>query len=304
MSNVEYEFSQGFFQSKFPVTSDTISFSDQGANFTWSVQSDVPVGFGHFPSDSNIDAFVPRTTATGNIELILRATSPGKSIFSRTNPVTANTDAHIEFFEVVGKWKVVFVATNTADPNFTTTLGTSALNSPTTPTFPFTSPFVVLSGSSPSPCGCSGFKTSFNASFNPIGKFSEIRFSTSASQISKFIEIDELNTTLSCFCAGTRFATRMGTTIVEELAVGDKILTAEGGETTVRWVGKQFIDPKLMHPSITNPICIRAGALGEGVPKRDLFLSQDHAIEIGVMLITAGALVNGQTIYQVPKMPT
>ena len=108
---------------------------------------------------------------------------------------------------------------------------------------------------------------------------------------------------LNCFCAGTLIDTPAGKRPVEELMAGDKVLTADGKETTVHWLGQQFVDTTLRHPRMVNPICITTGALGGGLPERDLFLSQDHAVAIDGTLYNAGALLNGETIYQVVEMP-
>lgn len=106
-----------------------------------------------------------------------------------------------------------------------------------------------------------------------------------------------------CFCAGTGIATPSGPRAVETLQQGDKLLTSDGGETTVKWLGRQDVPVRYLHPAKINPICIKAGALADGVPARDLYISQDHAIAIDGLLINAGALVNGHSIYQVGRMP-
>jgi len=46
---------------------------------------------------------------------------------------------------------------------------------------------------------------------------------------------------------------------------------------------------------------IAAGALGEGLPRRDLVLTGDHALLLEGVLVNAGALVNGTTIARVPR---
>jgi len=115
--------------------------------------------------------------------------------------------------------------------------------------------------------------------------------------------INGITANATCYCAGTAIATPDGPRAVETLVAGDIINTADGGKTTVRWLGEQPIATRFLHPAKINPICIRAGALGEGVPSRDLFVSQDHAIAIDGLLINAGALVNGTSIYQVKDMP-
>ena len=131
-----------------------------------------------------------------------------------------------------------------------------------------------------------------------VGQFSAIRFTTSDRVV-----FHELSANISCFCAGTAIATPEGPRAVETLAPGDRLLTFAGEMTTVRWLGEQPVNVRLSHPAKVNPIRITAGALADGAPARDLFLSQDHAIAIDGMLINAGALVNGRSIYQVPDMP-
>lgn len=108
---------------------------------------------------------------------------------------------------------------------------------------------------------------------------------------------------LNCFLEGTLVDTPTGKRRVETLSAGDVVSRSDGGVTTVKWLGFQNVDTALMHPKLVNPICIKAGALGADLPERDLYLSQDHAIAIDGVLYNAGALVNGQTIYQVTEMP-
>lgn len=117
------------------------------------------------------------------------------------------------------------------------------------------------------------------------------------------ITINSLTATINCFTAGTRIATPDGPRAVETLQAGDMVLTASGAARPVKWLGHSHVDTRLTHPAKVNPICITAGALGGGLPERDLMLSPDHAIELGGTLYNAGALVNGETIYQMRQMP-
>lgn len=115
--------------------------------------------------------------------------------------------------------------------------------------------------------------------------------------------VNHITGTPNCFAAGTMIATDQGEVAVEDLKAGDLVRTADGRLTPVTWLGTQQIDTRLTHPAKVNPICITAGALGGGLPLRDLHVSADHAIEIDGTLYNAGVLVNGETIYQKRQMP-
>jgi hypothetical protein len=99
-----------------------------------------------------------------------------------------------------------------------------------------------------------------------------------------------------CFLAGTGILTPSGEVPVEALRPGDLVLTAEGEALPVRWVGRQTVEARFADPLHAWPIRIRAGALADGMPSRDLLLSPGHAVLVGNILANAGALVNGSTI--------
>ncbi len=106
-----------------------------------------------------------------------------------------------------------------------------------------------------------------------------------------------------CFCAGTMIATPTGAVAVESLAAGDLVLTADGQVRRVRWLGRSTIARVFADPTQVLPIRIRAGALDENVPARDLLLSPGHAVRIGDVLVHAGALVNGTSIVRETDVP-
>ncbi len=109
-----------------------------------------------------------------------------------------------------------------------------------------------------------------------------------------------------CFYPGTALATPTGEIKVEDIQAGDMLLTADGPKP-VRWIGQSHIHTGFADPLRTLPIRIRAGALGAGLPFRDLLLSPDHAIHLDGILVQAGALVNGTSIlrdYDVPEQFT
>jgi hypothetical protein len=134
----------------------------------------------------------------------------------------------------------------------------------------------------------------------PAGQWNTIQFKPSGGA---FMELSSITSTVNCFLPGTAIATETGEAAVETLTPGDLVRTADGRLEAVVWLGEMKIDTRLMHPAKVNPVCITAGALGGGLPGRDLYLSADHAVEIDGVLYNAGALINGTTIYQVAQMP-
>lgn len=106
-----------------------------------------------------------------------------------------------------------------------------------------------------------------------------------------------------CFLAGTLIATPGGETAIEDLRIGDAVVTADGRTRPVRWVGRQTIVTVFADPLRTLPVRVAADALGEGLPARDLYVSPEHALLVSGVLVQAGALVNGTTITRVADLP-
>ncbi len=109
-------------------------------------------------------------------------------------------------------------------------------------------------------------------------------------------------TLVACFMAGTRIATTMGDVAVERLAIGMHVLTDDAGSMPVEWIGHRDIDCA-SHPEPIQvwPVCVRAGAFGNGVPVRDLWLSPDHAVFVDGVLIPVKHLINRTSIVQMPR---
>ncbi len=111
-----------------------------------------------------------------------------------------------------------------------------------------------------------------------------------------------LDILIHCFASGTRILTLGGEVPVEDIAVGDTVVTVrQGGPTTrkVVWTGQRSIDiPRHPEPELVRPVRIRAGAFGVGLPERDLRLSPHHAVYADGCLFEVLSLVNGVTILQ------
>jgi len=79
-----------------------------------------------------------------------------------------------------------------------------------------------------------------------------------------------------CFVNGTLIATSNTEVAVEDLKIGDVVITRDNGPQTVSWLGKKVLSSNT--PEYLLPIRIKANALGEGLPKRDLLVSPQHRI--------------------------
>jgi hypothetical protein len=110
-----------------------------------------------------------------------------------------------------------------------------------------------------------------------------------------------LISTVPCYCAATLIATDRGEVAVEALRVGDRVIARGGAARPVRWIGRRGYGARFVAANrAIQPIRIRAGALGAGVPRRDLFVSPLHALLFLVagreVLVPAEALVDGAGI--------
>ena len=106
-----------------------------------------------------------------------------------------------------------------------------------------------------------------------------------------------------CFYPGTLIRTPNGDAKVETLKRGDLVVTNDGRTLPVSWLGRQSVSMVFADPLRVQPIRVKAGALGESVPSRDLLVSPDHAILIDGVLVQAGALVNGTSIVREANVP-
>jgi hypothetical protein len=111
---------------------------------------------------------------------------------------------------------------------------------------------------------------------------------------------------LACFAAGTRIETPGGPLPVEALRVGDLVLAHDGDAggalrpQPIVWIGHRSYDCAIhANPTMVWPVRVSAGALGAGLPRRDLFLSSQHALFLRGVLIPVGLLVNGRSIARV-----
>ncbi len=142
---------------------------------------------------------------------------------------------------------------------------------------------------------------SFTSTYAIQGNFvtSDFQLSEPRLPAASGVEYDSVEITMvACFAAGTQILTPRGGIAVDTLRIGDLVTTASGDQRPVRWVGRQTVSTRFGDPLRVLPIRIRAGAIADGLPARDLLLSPDHAVLLDGFLAQAGALVNGSSIIR------
>lgn len=84
-----------------------------------------------------------------------------------------------------------------------------------------------------------------------------------------------------CFAEGTAIRTDKGLRQVQDLCAGDAVWTADAGLQNIAWAGMHRLGPRdLDLGPQRRPIRVAAGALGGGLPRRDLILSPQHRVLI------------------------
>ncbi|MDD9718421.1 Hint domain-containing protein [Dinoroseobacter sp. PD6] len=85
-----------------------------------------------------------------------------------------------------------------------------------------------------------------------------------------------------CFTHGTLILTPDGEIPIEALRVGDLVCTRDHGPQPIRWIGSRAVvlrdEPR--GDDRLRPVRIVAGALGNGLPRRDLLVSRQHRMLI------------------------
>ncbi|MCB4769028.1 Hint domain-containing protein [Ancylobacter sp. Lp-2] len=208
-------------------------------------------------------------------------------------------------YSIIGSYKVTF---SSGTPSTITTIQTFAPN-PTTATDNTTDDafsvgeFIYYSGD---PFGTGYFDVYIG--YTPYGFITELagdyylNTDNPSLALGTVLSVTEQDL-IVCFLAGTRIATPAGEAAIDTLAAGDLVLTHEGTAKPVRWLARQTVATVFADPSRAMPILVRAGALGEGLPMRDLEVSPDHALLVDGTLVQAAALVNGTSIRRRSAMP-
>jgi hypothetical protein len=100
-----------------------------------------------------------------------------------------------------------------------------------------------------------------------------------------------------CYLKGTHILTTLGERKIEDLQIGDLVITIDGAKP-IEWIGgrRYLRAPGQGWAAAIKPVRVARGALGPNVPHADLLLSQEHRLLLDGGLIRVGDLVNGTTI--------
>lgn len=185
-----------------------------------------------------------------------------------------------------GNWRINPAGTSTSgnvtftDPDNTLTAGD---------TFTYNATSYTFNGSGGSPTGffaTSGGTTYFYSHTAIAGSTNIGAINTAGSEV------------ITCFTAGTLILGEHGEVPVESLKAGDLVRTASGALRPVKWIGEQRISLRFISRHRSLPVKVKARALGENSPARDLVVSPGHAILVDGVLCNAAALINGTTIVR------
>jgi hypothetical protein len=107
---------------------------------------------------------------------------------------------------------------------------------------------------------------------------------------------DGTELTALCFCIDTMIATPSGQVKVQDLAVGDLVMTLRGEVRPIMWIGAGTVLATRGRRNAATPVIVRKGALGDNVPCHDLRVTKGHSLYLDHVLIPAEFLVNHRSI--------
>lgn len=150
---------------------------------------------------------------------------------------------------------------------------------------------IDLSGIAPGTVSYSGGELLFDGS----DAFPLALASGSTLQIGASGDGTELTAQL-CFCIDTMIQTPSGRVRVQDLAVGDLVMTLSGVARPIAWIGTGAVLATRGRRNAATPVIVRKGALADNVPTHDLRVTKGHALYLDGALIPVEYLVNHSSI--------
>lgn len=139
----------------------------------------------------------------------------------------------------------------------------------------------------------------------PESTTTSIQFNQPNPDVVTYDPVGPGDTGLACFRSGTRVETAAGTRAVEELKVGEMVLTKDSGEAPIRWLAHRTVPGRGRFA----PVRLAKGAFGA---TGALWLSPQHRVLVSgarvellfaqsEVLVPAKALVDGETVCRVEQ---
>ena len=102
----------------------------------------------------------------------------------------------------------------------------------------------------------------------------------------------------NCYLKGSQILTLQGERSIEDLRIGDLLLTVSGEAKPIKWIGRRRFDrgEQKSWDDAVAPVKIARGAFNGELPHSDLYVSASHRFYINGLLISAGDLINGSSI--------
>ncbi|WP_282960700.1 Hint domain-containing protein [Actibacterium sp. MT2.3-13A] len=120
---------------------------------------------------------------------------------------------------------------------------------------------------------------SLNVVYDSNPENGTVYFRDADGEITGTMRFEEIENVIPCFTPGTMIATPTGERRVEDLREGDKIITRDNGIQEIRWIGQKALNGRdLARAPHLKPILVQKGALGHGLPERDMVVSPNHRL--------------------------
>ncbi|KEO59048.1 Hint domain-containing protein [Thioclava indica] len=119
-----------------------------------------------------------------------------------------------------------------------------------------------------------------NITFDPANpENGSVEFLDTSGNVIGTMTFSNIERVIPCFTPGTRIATHNGERLVEELVVGDRVLTRDNGYQEIRWIGTRHLTAnELRETPAFYPVAIAPGALGPDMPLRAMKVSPQHRL--------------------------
>ncbi len=143
-----------------------------------------------------------------------------------------------------------------------------------------------------------------------------VSFFDTDGNVASTLTFSNIENIIPCFTPGTLIATPRGEVLVQDLRIGQKIITRDNGIQEIRWIGHRAMPWRdfVNNPHL-KPILVRQGSLGHGLPERDMMVSPNHRLLVAndrtalyfdehEVLVAAKHLIGGDGVHAIESIGT